>query len=39
MGEWDGQMKHLVSIAREDFVSWLVEGAALPHLWIGCTGV
>lgn len=27
MGEWDGQMKHLVGIAREDFVSWLVEGA------------
>jgi predicted transposase YdaD len=27
MGEWDGQMKHLVGIAQEDFVSWLVEGA------------
>ncbi|HWS83580.1 MAG TPA: hypothetical protein VN207_04915 [Ktedonobacteraceae bacterium] len=27
MGEWDGQMKHLVGIARQDFVSWLVEGA------------
>ena len=25
MGEWDGQMKHLMGIAREDFVSWLVE--------------
>jgi predicted transposase YdaD len=27
MGEWDGKMKHLVGVAREDFVSWLVEGA------------
>ena len=27
MGEWDGQMKHLVGIAQKDFVSWLVEGA------------
>ncbi len=27
MGEWDGQMKHLVGIVREDLVSWLVEGA------------
>jgi predicted transposase YdaD len=27
MGKWDGKMKHLASIAQEDFVSWLVEGA------------
>ncbi len=27
MGEWDGKMKHLASVAQEDFVSWLVEGA------------
>jgi len=27
MGEWDGKMKRLVGVAREDFVSWLVEGA------------
>ncbi len=27
MGEWDGKMKRLVSVAQEDFVSWLVEGA------------
>ncbi len=27
MGEWDGKMKHLASVAQEDFVHWLVKGA------------
>jgi flagellar biosynthesis/type III secretory pathway protein FliH len=27
MGKWDGKMKLLASVAQEDFVSWLVEGA------------
>src|SRR6266446_117006 len=27
MGEWDGKMKHLVRVAQEDFVRWLVRGA------------
>ena len=27
MGEWDGKMKHLASVAQDDFVRWLVKGA------------